>query len=179
MKKAIYPILATVILVSSAFVTVTNAVDYKIKDNHSIAFKSKDPSGEFKTIKGTVKFDENDLTGSKFDLTIDVNSISTGNGMMNKKSQTEVWFNAAKYPTIKYTSSKIEKAGTDYMITGTLTMKGVSKEKKIPLKVTKSGADLIFTGSFAVNRIDYKVGQKSDAVPDVMNINYSLPVAKK
>jgi hypothetical protein len=35
------------------------------------------------------------------------------------------------------------------------------------------------SGSFGVNRIEFKVGKKSDAVPDVMNINYSIPVTKK
>jgi polyisoprenoid-binding protein YceI len=58
-------------------------------------------------------------------------------------------------------------------------MKGVTKEKTIPAKVSKSGSDLTFSGTFSVNRIDYKVGKKSEAVPDVMNITYSLPVAKK
>jgi polyisoprenoid-binding protein YceI len=179
MKKAIYPALAALILVTSAFVTATSSVDYKIKDGFKIAFKSKDPSGIFTSLKGTVKFDEANLAASKLDLSVDVSSISTGNGMMNKKAQTDEWFGSAKYPTIKYTTSKIEKAGNDYLLTGTLTLKGVSKEKKIPMKVTKAGTEITLTGAFAVNRMDYKIGHKSDAVPDVMNITYSVPLAKK
>lgn len=178
MKKVIFPILAVVIFAGSAFVTLAPA-EYKIKDSHSIAFSSKDPSGTFKTITGTVKWDEADLANSKFDLKIDVSSINTGNGMQNKKAQTAEWFDATKYPDIKFVSTKIEKAGSDYNITGKLTMKGVTKEKKIPAKVVKSGSDVTFSGSFTVNRMDYKVGKKSDAVPDVMNIKYSLPVTKK
>jgi len=64
-------------------------------------------------------------------------------------------------------------------VTGKLTMKGVTKDKTINLKAAKSGTDVTFTGSFTVNRMDFKVGKKSDAVPDVMNIKVSLPVAKK
>ena len=179
MKKIIFPALAAILFTGSAFMHFAPYGDYKIKDNHSIEFKSKDPNGSFKTIKGTVKWDAENLDASKFDLTIDVASISTGNGMQNKKAQTAEWFDAAKYPNIKFTSTKIEKSGAEYTITGNLTMKGVTKEKKIPAKVTTSGTDLIFAGSFSVNRIDFKVGKKSDAVPDVMNIKYSLPVAKK
>lgn len=95
-------------------------------------------------MKGTIKFDEADLAGSKFDLTFDVSSISTGNGMMNKKAQTAEWFDEAKYPQIKFVSSKIVKAGNDYTVTGKLTIKGVTKEKSVPLKVVKSGTDLTF-----------------------------------
>lgn len=169
---------AMLLLLTSARIAVTTQ-DFKIKEGYSIAFKSKDPNGVFKTMTGTVKFDEADLANSKFDLNFVVSSISTGNGMQNKKAQTSEWFDAAKYPNIKYTSTKIEKSGTDYIITGNLIMKGVTKVKKVPLKVVKSGNDLIFSGSFVVNRIEFKVGKKSDAVPDNMNISYSIPVTKK
>jgi polyisoprenoid-binding protein YceI len=179
MKKYIIPMLAVVLFIGSAFVVMNPPVDYKIKDSHSIAFKSKDPSGSFKTITGTVKWDDADLANSKFDLKIPVSSINTGNGMQNKKAQTPEWFDATKYPDIKFVSTKIVKSGDEYKITGKLTMKGVTKEKTIPAKVSKSGSDLTFSGTFSVNRIDYKVGKKSEAVPDVMNITYSLPVAKK
>ncbi len=178
MKKAIFPILAVVLFIGSAFVTLT-APEFKIKDSHSIKFESKDPSGSFKTITGTVKWDESDLSTSKFDLKIPVSSINTGNGMQNKKALTAEWFDATKYPDIKFVSSSIVKSGSDYKVTGKLTMKGVTKEKSMTVKAAKSGSDVTFTASFTVNRIDFKVGKKSDAVPDVMNIKVSLPVAKK
>jgi polyisoprenoid-binding protein YceI len=179
MKHVIYPVLASILLVSSAFVSITSAPDYKIKDGFSIDFKSKDPSGEFKTMKGDIKFNESDLGSSKFDLTIDVSSISTGNNMKNKKSQTEEWFHASKHPSIRYVSTKIEKSGNDYTVYGNLTMKGITKEKQVPLKVSKNGSELTFNGNFKVNRIDFKVGKKSQAVPDEMNISYSIPVSQK
>lgn len=179
MKKIFYPALAVCLFASTAFVTLTATKDYTFKEGFTIGFKSKDPSGEFKKAKGTIAFDADDLDNSKFDLTIDVNSINTGNSMQNKKAQTAEWFEGSKYPTIKFISSKVEKSGDGYSITGKLTMKGVTKEKKIPVTVSKSGSDLTFTGKFTVNRIDYGVGHKSDAVPDIMNISYSIPVTEK
>jgi len=178
MKSVFYPVLASCILIISGAMTLT-APSYTIKTGYSIEFKSKDPSGVFKTLKGSVSFDENDLATSKFNLTIPVESISTGNGMMNKKAQIEEWFYSEKYPDIKYVSSKIEKSTDGYTVSGTLTIKGTSKEKKVPVKVVKNGNDLTFTGSFNVNRAEYKVGHKSDAVPDIMAISFSIPVAKK
>lgn len=62
-----------------------NPQEWKITDDYSIKFKSKDPSGIFKDFKGDINYDANDLANSKFDVSIDVSSISTGNGMMNKK----------------------------------------------------------------------------------------------
>ena len=179
MKKFILPMLAGVLFIGSAFVVLTPPAEYKIKDSHSIAFKSKDPSGTFKTITGTVKWDDADLANSKFDLKIPVSSINTGNGMQNKKAQTEEWFNAAKYPDIKFVSSKIVKSGNDYKITGKFTIKGSSREKTIVTKVTKSGTDITFSGTVAINRLDFKVGKPSEAVPETMAVTFSLPVSKK
>lgn len=179
MKKILYPALAVCLFTASAFVTMTASKDYVFKEDFTIAFKSKDPSGEFKKAKGNIKFDADDLANSKFDLTIEVGSINTGNSMQNKKAQTAEWFEASKYPNIKFVSSKVEKSGDGYSITGKLTMKGITKEKKIPATVTKSGNDLTFSGKFTVNRVDYGVGKKSDAVPDIMNISYSIPVTEK
>lgn len=179
MKKILYPVLALAIFVCSAFITISLNNDYTIKNGYSIAFKSKDPSGDFTKIKGSIQFDENDLASSKFDITIDVNSINTGNSMQNKKAQTSEWFNAAKYPKIQYVSNKVEKSGADFLITGKLTMKGITKDKKITVKASKSNNELSFSGKFTVNRIEYGVGQKSDAVPDIMNISFLIPVTEK
>lgn len=179
MKKLIYPIAAVLIFTSSAFISMNSTSDYKFKEGFTIAFKSKDPSGEFKKASGNITFDENNLGDSKFEITIDVSSITTGNAMQNKKAQIAEWFDSKKYPTIKFVSTKVEKSGDDYAVTGNLTIKGTTKTKKVPVKVTKSGNDLKFEGKFGVNRMDYGVGHTSDAVPEVMNINYSIPVTKK
>ncbi len=179
MKKVFYPVLAGLLLVTSAFVTTVNTQEWKIKDDFSIKFISKDPSGVFKDFKGTIKFDDADLANSKFDVSIDVSSISTGNGMMNKKAQIEEWFNGAKYPQIKFVSTKVEKSTAGYNVTGDLKVKGTSKEMKVPVVFTKSADGGKFTGSFNVTRSDFHVGHKSEAVPDVMKIEFSIPVAKK
>lgn len=152
MKKLIYPIAAAGLIVASAF-TVIKSQDWKIADNYSIKFDGGDPSGEFKGLKGTVSFDPANLAGSKFDATIDVASINTGNGMKNTHAKSEKWFDVAKYPTIKFTSSSITKTATGYAAAGTLEMHGVQKPVTIPFTFDNNE----FKGSFEVNRMDYNV----------------------
>ena len=146
---------------------------------HSIDFKSKDPSGSFDEIKGEIDFDENNIGESKFNLKINVSSINTGNGMMNKKSQTEEWFNAKKFPEIKFKSTKVEKKENDLLITGDLTIRGITKTYSIPASYAKSGGKITFKGKFNVNRIEFKVGKKSEAVPDIMKVTFEVPADKK
>jgi polyisoprenoid-binding protein YceI len=146
---------------------------------HSIDFKSKDPSGSFDEINGEIDFDENNIGSSKFNLKIDVSSINTGNGMMNKKAQTEEWFDAKKFPEMKFKSTKVEKKENELAITGDLTIRGITKTYSIPATYSKSGDKLTFKGKFNVNRIEFKVGKKSEAVPDIMKVSFVLPADKK
>ena len=137
MKKLIYPMAALALLAASAF-TVVKSQDWKINDTYSIKFDGGDPSGEFKGLKGTVKFDPADLPGSKFDASIDVASINTGNGMKNTHAKSEKWFDADKYPLIKFTSSSITKTATGYAAAGTLEMHGVQKPATIPFTLVST-----------------------------------------
>lgn len=178
MKSIFYPLVAGLILLTSATLSVS-APEYKVADGHLIKFESKDPSGVFEDVKGIVKFDEKDLAGSSFNLSIDVASISTGNGMKNKKAMTKEWFDAAKYPTIEFVSTKVVKTEKGYQVHGNMDMKGVKRFRKIPLNVVRGKDGLKFTGTFWVDRSYYKVGKPSQATPNKLKITYSIPVSKK
>jgi polyisoprenoid-binding protein YceI len=176
MKKLIFPIAIGATMLLSAF-TVYTSTNWKIASGYSIKFTSKDPSGAFTSMKGDISFDANDLASSKFNITIDVNSIATGNGMKNIKAKNETWFNADKYPAITFVSSKVAKAASGYEVVGTLTMRGVSKQITIPFTF----ANNTFTGSFSVNRLDYKVGDDEGMDAHASNdlkIDISVPVTK-
>ena len=180
MKKIAISFLYFSLLGLSTSIALIPSDHFIVSDKgHSIDFKSKDPSGSFDEINGEIDFDENNLSTSKFNLKIDVNSINTGNGMMNKKSQTEEWFSAKKYPQIKFKSTKVEKKESELSITGDLTIRGITKTYTIPATFSKDGNKITFKGKFNVNRIEFKVGKKSEAVPDNMRISFVVPADKK
>ena len=174
MKKFIYPFIAIAIIVLSAFTTLSS-IDWKIADNYSVKFDGGDPSGEFKGLKGTINFDPKDLSTSKFNTSIDVASINTGNGMKNTHAKSEKWFDAEKYPAITFTSSVISKTSTGYQATGTLAMHGVQKEIILPFTFNNN----VFEGTIEVNRLDYNI---NTAEPDhgsaKFKVSISVPVNK-
>lgn len=174
MKKFIYPFAAIVLLVSSAF-TIRLAQDWKIAENYTIRFTGGDPSGEFKGLKGELKFDPNDLAGSKFNVSVDVATINTGNGMKNTHAKSAMWFDAEKFPLIKFTSTSIAKTATGYQTTGILEMHGVRKEVTIPFVFENNE----FKGSFEVNRLDYKINEaEPDHGASKFKLDISVPVTK-
>lgn len=173
MKKLIYSF--AILLLLSGVTLTAQSQDWKIGDNYSVKFSSKDPSGEFKGLKGTIRFDPADLGNAKFDVTVDVASINTGNGMKNTHAKSAKWWDAEKYPTIHFTSSAITKTASGYEAKGTLDMHGVQKEIVMPFTFEKN----TFTSSFEINRLDYNV---NTAEPEhgaaVLKVDLNIPVTK-
>jgi polyisoprenoid-binding protein YceI len=174
MKKSIYPIAIVTVLLLSAFTTF-NSTQWNIAQGYSIKFTSPDPSGVFTSLKGTIVFDENNLAASKFDVVVDVASINTGNGTMNKHAKSEKWFDAEKYPSIKFTSSNMSRGSNGYEVTGTLEIHGIQKEITFPFTFSNN----TFAGSFDVNRLDYEVGGTKgmqSKAQTTLKIDLSVPV---
>ncbi len=178
MKRFIYPAAAFAIMIASAF-TVIKSQDWKISEDYSVKFTSKDPSGIFRGLKGNVMFDDKNLAASKFDVSIDVASINTGNGMKNTHAKSEKWFDAEKYPLIKFTSSEITATAGGYQAKGTLEMHGVKKDFVIPFTFQKTDNGGIFTSSFDINRLDFNVNTaEPEHGASVVKVDISVPVTK-
>lgn len=177
MKKLILS--AGALLVLAATFAFTAIQGWQIADKYNITFSSGDVSGIFKKLSGSITFDEKNLAQSKFDVAIDVASINTGNGLQNKHAKEAEWFDAAKYPSIKYTSSRIVKSGAGYSATGTLEVKGVKKEVTLPFSFKQAGNAATFSGTFNINRSDFHVGKPGGDVAEVIKVEVSIPVVKQ
>jgi polyisoprenoid-binding protein YceI len=177
MKQLSFAVLVGATMLLSAFTTI-QSIDWKINDGYSIKFKGTDAEGIFKTMTGDISFNENDLSSSKFSVSIDVSSINTGNGMKNKHAKSDKWFDANKFPSISFNSSKISKSADGYQVEGTLEMHGVKKQIAIPFTFSSN----TFKGNFIVNRMDFSVGTmegKSKKVSNEIALEISVPVTKK
>jgi polyisoprenoid-binding protein YceI len=178
MKRIIYPIAAVIILAASAF-TFVKSQDWKFTDDYAIKFSSADPSGEFKGLKGSVSFDDANLAASKFDVSVDVATINTGNGMKNTHAKSDKWFDADKYPTISFTSTAISKTATGFEAKGNLQIHGVTKEFTIPFTFQKTATGGIFTSSFDINRLDFNINTaEPNHGASQVKVDLNIPVTK-
>lgn len=169
--------MAILLLIGGVF-AFTQSKTWKVSKDYSIDFSAKGVNGIFKTFSATINFDDAQLSASKFVMTIDVNSINTGNGLQNKHALGEEWFNADKYPNIKFTSSSFEKTEKGYSVKGKLQVKDVTKDVTIPFTFTKSGSKGKFSASFSIDRGTYNVGKAGGDVGNSIKINAVIPVTK-
>lgn len=174
MKNQPYLLATMALLIASAF-TFIQSQDWKIAEGYSVKFDGGDPSGEFSGLKGTIKFDENNLATSKFEVSLDVASINTGNGMKNTHAKSANWFDAEKYPNITFTSSSITKTATGFEAKGTLEMHGEKKEIVMPFTF----ANNTFASNIEVSRTDFKLDDgKHPKMAPTLKVSITVPVTK-
>jgi len=178
MRKILNVLPALLLLVVASSFRQAGA-DWNIGTGYSVKFStSGDVGGIFRTLTGAIHFDENSPATASFNVAVDINSINTGNGVMNTHAKSAEWFDGAKYPKITFVSSKVVKAGAGYQAIGTLTMHGVTKPFTLPFTFQRSGAGGLFHAAFTVNRNDYGIGKPGD-VDDNISLELSVPVTKK
>ncbi len=176
MKKTLI-VLSAVLTLMAAKVSAQVA-NWNIAPGYSVAFStSGDAAGIFKTLKGVIKFDPANPGGSSFQVSIDVASINTGNGLMNTHAKSAEWFDATKFPQITFQSTSITGSGSNFQAVGNLTMHGVTKPITIPFTFQRTGAGGTFQASFKVNRVQFGVGKSGD-VDDDIALKLSVPVTK-
>jgi polyisoprenoid-binding protein YceI len=107
-----------------------SAVGFSIK--HMVINKVKGRFGEF---SGTVVLENSAL--QKADGVIQTKSIDTGIAARDTDLRGANFFDVTKYPTITFTSKRVEKKGEETVLVGDYTMHGVTKELALP--VTLSG----------------------------------------
>ena len=140
---------------------------YKIDPLHSdIAFKVKHMmistvNGCFQKFDATMESNTEDFSDAKITFECDVDSVYTNISDRDAHLKSPDFFSAAEYPKITYSSTSIEKDGEDYIVTGDLTIRGITRP--IVLDGSYNGNDVDMYGntkhgfelSGKVNRADY------------------------
>ncbi|NVN89917.1 MAG: YceI family protein, partial [Desulfuromonadales bacterium] len=110
----------------------------------------------------TVEMDQADISKSTVDVSIETASITTGIDRRDNHLRSADFFDAAKFPIMKFTATAIEKLGADKLkLSGNLTIKGVTK----PVVLTVEGQASEGRGDFSravsatatINRQDFGV----------------------
>lgn len=141
---------------------------WKIDPAHSdVQFKIKHlmittVTGQFKTFDGTMSCDGNDFSNAAITFEADIDSITTQNEQRDQHLLQSDFFEAAKYPKLKFASTGVKKVDDEnYKVTGDLTIRDNTRVVELnvefggevvdPWGQTKAGFDL----SGKINRKDF------------------------
>ena len=118
--------------------------------------------GKFRTFSGELVTGDNPLDSS-VTAEIDLSSIDTGNEQRDAHIRSADFFEVETYPTMTYRSTGVRRHGSDYILDGELTLKGVTKEVPLTLELNGFGPDAYggtragFTAIGEINRRDFGV----------------------
>jgi polyisoprenoid-binding protein YceI len=160
-------ILAIVLFAAASF---AQSIAWKFDKAHSqVKFNVthlviSEVTGYFRTFDGTVKTNGEDFTDAQIEFTIEAQSIDTDNEKRDNHLKSDDFFNAEKFPQLKFKSKSMKKVGNNkYKLTGDLTIRDVTKQ--VELNVVYGGmandgygnkkAGFKITGT--VNRFDYNL----------------------
>lgn len=196
MKASILSLLTAASLVASP---LWGAIDFDLKDRkgvNNIVFLLDAPlesiNGTTNGITGKVSFDPDAPEDTSGKMIVAVETLSVPNSRMEGKMMNEEWLDAKNHPEIVFELnglSDVEQDGATYKGTahGTMTIKGVSKEMKVPVAISylegklmarqgTEGDILVVRSSFSISRSDFGVneGAMEDKVADEVELRLSV-----
>jgi len=165
MKKsfAIIALMVSILFSSQA----TYASEWTLDKAHTqVKFKVKHLTvanvwGEFHTFDGKVVYDPSNPDAASVNVSVDINSIDTGNESRDGHLKSEDFFYTEKYPNMTFVSKKIVKSGNGLKLVGDLTIRGVTKEVTLDVEgptgpVMMMGTEKIAaTATGKINRTDF------------------------
>ncbi len=92
-------------------------------------------SGSFKKFEGNMESSNDDFTDAKINFTINSSSVDTNNEQRDGHLKADDFFNAEKFPEIKFVSTSIAKKSEDeYLLKGDLTIRDVTKPVELEVE---------------------------------------------
>ncbi len=149
------------------------------------------PTAHFGNADGTLVYDAADVGKSSVEVTLPLSGLNSFTAKFDEHLRSADFFDAAKFPTATFKSTKVEAAGTNKLsVTGDLTVKGVTKP--VVLDVTVNGAgehpmmkvpSVGFDATTTIKRSDFGIGAYAPAVSDDVKIRItteaSIPKAEE
>lgn len=148
---------------------------YTFDKAHSfIGFKVKhygliEVPGYFRDFTGAVNYDAKDPAKSTVEFTAKATSVDTGVAGRDNHLRSADFFEVQKFPELSFKSTKVEKKGKGWVVTGDFSLKGVTKSISFPFNIAgflpadqRSGGKMGITAETSINRRDYGVNYGSN-----------------
>jgi polyisoprenoid-binding protein YceI len=140
-------------------------------------------SGAFRQFATELQYDADQLAASSLKVTVQIASLDT----QDKDRDTELLgadlFDAKQFPTAQFVASSFAKgANGGVEAVGKLTLRGVTRDLRLPLSIHSTANGVEISGETTLRRLEYGVGQgdwkSTEWVGDEVKLQYKVPLAK-
>ncbi len=178
-----------IVLITSALFVATGLLSFKVI-THAWNVNSKDavitfnmPNGKHggtvSGLSGTFQFDPMSPSKSSIKAIVEVNQLKADNVDLTAHLMSADFFDAAKHPTISFTSDSVGKNDTAFLAYGKLAMRDSVHSIVVPFKFNQGGRRAMFSGTIDIFAGDYGIGKKSEKGNDRVVIKIDVPVSEE
>ena len=133
-------------------------------------FMDDDVDGSFSDFQFTGAVNLDDLTNSNFSGSVAVQTIDTNNWLRNGALKRK-YFDFKEFPRLYFESTEIPSGGKEFLVRGTLTIKGISK----PVTLTFSKRPSSFYAGIVINAADFGINIHKENDRNMVQIMINLP----
>jgi len=172
-------------------------MNWNIESTSIIGFSVKhlmftNVKGRFHKLNGKIDWDQENITNSVIEASVEANSIETGDKNRDKHLRSPEFFDVKHFSTLSFKSKRIKKVGTGkYQLTGDLTIKNICREVTFLVEYAGrasdpfAGSSANFRASATINRKAFGLGWSPAVetggmlVGDTVTIALQIKVAKE
>lgn len=173
MNKLFFPLLFIGLVISSGFKTPAGT-NWTIDSKYSVKFTAGSFKGTIKGLKGSIVFDENDLTNASFNVKFDVNTIDLGDSENTNHAKDKERLDVKNHAYIDFKSTSFTKTGKGYEVKGDMTIKGKTKSISFPFTFAKKSKTATFKGGFKISPADFGISEEE--ISGGIKIDFTIPV---
>ncbi|TBR36318.1 MULTISPECIES: YceI family protein [Dyella] len=189
MRALRYVVLAG--LLGAAVGVHADPVTYKLDPGHTNVlftwnhFGYSNPTANLGISEGTLVFDEKNPAKSSVEVTLPLSNLDTHVTKLDEHLKKADFFDAEKFPTVTFKSTKVEAAGNGkFKVTGDLTVHGVTKPVVLDATLNKVGPHPMmkvqaigFDATTTIKRSDFGVAMYVPNVSDEIKIHITTEAA--
>lgn len=157
-------------------------VTYKLDPDHTMVLASwshfgfSHPSAHFGQVDGAIVYDADDVAASSVHVILPLAGLNAFVPDFNEHLRSADFFDAGKYPDIKFKSTKVEAAGEGKLkVTGDLTIKGITNPVVLDVALNRAAVQPVakpprqaigFDAVAMIKRSDFKLDKYTPNVGD-------------
>lgn len=133
--------------------------------------------GRFRRFEADIRFDPDDLAGSRAVVTIETGSLDTGNDQRDAAARGPEWFDVAAHPVARFEASAFRALGGGrYAAAGTLAIKGHARPVELPFDLAIAAGRARAAGTLTVRRADFALGTGEWAANGVIGAQVAIRI---
>jgi polyisoprenoid-binding protein YceI len=143
-------------------------------------------TGRFARFGVQLDFPGADPAGGRLEVTVEVAALDTGDKDRDDTLKSEELFAVAKFPQARFSADQIVKTAGGYEAAGKLTIRGVTREARVPFtfrQATEGGVTAGYmAGKTLLRRLDFGVGQgewkATDQAGNEVTVSFTLRLTR-